>query len=307
MNGPIKILLTGASGFLGRVIMSNLVEQKLQFVTIGRQSTNKIICDLSAEIPIIGFNNLEVVIHAAGLAHSAPRKKKDSNFFHSVNVIGTSNLLRGLKNIGIPKKFVFFSSVAVYGMTEGENINESTELKATNPYGQSKIEAEKLIFNWCKENNVCLTIFRLPLVVGVNAPGNLGAMINGIKKGYYFNIAGGSAKKSMVLASDVAKYLLKASEIGGIYNLTDGYHPSFFELSENISRQLGKSRSKNLPFWLAKGLARTGDLFGYKAPLNTAKLYQITSDLTFDDSKSREAFGWDPTPVLERFKTSDKN
>ena len=111
----------------------------------------------------------------------------------------------------------------------------------------------------------------------------------------------------MVLASDVAKYLLKASEIGGIYNLTDGYHPSFFELSENISHQLGKSVPKNLPLWLAKGLARSLDLFGDKAPLNSDKLYKITSDLTFDDSKAREAFGWDPTPVLEGFKSSDKN
>jgi nucleoside-diphosphate-sugar epimerase len=132
-------------------------------------------------------------------------------------------------------------------------------------------------------------------------------MISGIKKGFYFNIAGGSAKKSMVLASDVAKYLLKASEIGGIFNLTDGYHPSFFEFSDNISRQLGKSRSINLPFWLAKGLALTGDLFGAKAPFNSAKLYKMTSDLTFDDSKARETFGWKPTPVLEGFKISDKN
>ena len=146
----------------------------------------------------------------------------------------------------------------------------------------------------------------MPLVVGLNPPGNLGAMIKGIRKGYYFNIAGGSAKKSMVLASDVAKYLLKASEIGGTFNLTDGYHPSFFELSENISHQLGKNRPKNLPLWLAKVSALIGDLFGAKAPLNSDKLCKITSDFTFDDTKAREAFGWDPTPALEGFKISDK-
>jgi nucleoside-diphosphate-sugar epimerase len=132
-------------------------------------------------------------------------------------------------------------------------------------------------------------------------------MIKGIRKGYYFNIAGGSAKKSMVLASDVAKFLLKASEIGGVFNLTDGYHPSFFELSENLSQQIGKSRSKNLPFWLAKCIARTGDVFGDKAPLNSVKLHKITSVLTFDDSKAREAFGWHPTPVLEGFDISETN
>ena len=161
------------------------------------------------------------------------------------------------------------------------------------------------MLKWCTENNVTCTILRLPLVVGLNPPGNLGAMIKGIRKGYYFNIARGSTKKSMVLASDVAKYLLKASEIGGIFNLTDGYHPSFFELSENISRQLGKSRLKNLPFWLAKVLARTGDLFADKSPFNSDRLSKITSNLTFDDSKARKAFGWNPTSVLKGFKINE--
>jgi nucleoside-diphosphate-sugar epimerase len=213
-------------------------------------------------------------------------------------------LLIGLEKAGIPQKFVFVSTVAVYGKSEGHLINEQSELNAIDPYGKSKIQAEQLVSNWCAVNNVKCTILRLPLVVGLNPPGSLGAMIKGIRKGYYFNIAGGTAKKSMVLASDVAKFLLKASEIGGIFNLTDGYHPSFFELSENLSRQLGKSRSKNLPFWLSKCIARTGDVFGDKAPLNSVKLNKITSDLTFDDSKAREAFGWHPTPVLEGFDIS---
>ena len=141
--------------------------------------------------------------------------------------------------------------------------------------------------------------------MGPIPPGNLGEMIKGIQNGYYFNIGGGKAKKSMVLAEDVAKSILKVAEIGGIYNLTDGYHPSFCELSINISFQLGKSRPRNLPLWLAKGLALIGDLLGAKTPFNSNKLHKITSDLTFDDSKAREAFGWNPTPVLEGFEITD--
>jgi nucleoside-diphosphate-sugar epimerase len=126
-------------------------------------------------------------------------------------------------------------------------------------------------------------------------------MIKGIQKGYYFNIGGGKAKKSMVLSDDIAKSIIKVAEIGGIYNLTDGYHPSFAELSNTISMQLGKGKPVNMPLWLARLIAKFGDLLVSKAPLNTNKLKKITSDLTFDDRKAREVFGWNPTPVLEGF------
>jgi nucleoside-diphosphate-sugar epimerase len=295
----MKILLTGANGFLGKVLYSQLISN-FSVKTLSRYSGDYI-ADLSNERPFIA-DKFDIVIHAAGKAHSFPKSREDRDAFYSVNVQGTKNLLEGLENYKLPKSFVFISTVAVYGVSEGNLINEQTELNAIDPYGQSKLQAEQLVSKWCTRNNVKCTILRLPLVVGLNPPGNLGAMIKGINNGYYFNIAGGSAKKSMVLASDITKYLLKASEIGGIFNLTDGYHPTFFELSENISRQLGKRRPINMPYWLAELFARIGDLFGDKFPLNSAKLHKITSDLTFDDSKAREILGWNPKPVLEGFK-----
>lgn len=298
------ILVTGGSGFLGQFILQYL--RRFGKVKTLARSHGDYLCDLSETIPELN-HVFDLVVHSAGMAHKTPRSVGEGELFHSVNVIGTLRLLEALENVGIPRRFVFISSVAVYGLSNGTFINESSELSAKDPYGLSKIQAENLVNDWCMKHGVICTIFRLPLIAGQNPPGNLGAMIKGIRKGYYFNIAGGSAKKSMVLANDVANYLLKASEIGGTFNLTDGYHPSFFELSENISRQLGKKRPKNLPLWLAKVLALVGDLFGAKAPLSSDKLRKISSDLTFDDSKAREAFGWDPTPVLEGIAISDKN
>jgi len=300
----IRVLITGGSGFLGSSILK-AIKEKCVVYRLSRSEADYKLC-LEKNVPYFK-HDFDIVIHAAGKAHSFPKSIKERDAFFSVNAQGTNNLLKGLEKYKLPKSFVFISSVAVYGLSEGYLINEQSELNAIDPYGKSKVQAERLVLQWCKENNVTCSILRLPLVVGLDPPGNLGAMIMGIRKGYYFNIAGGSAKKSMVLASDVAKYILKASEIGGIFNLTDGYHPSFFELSENISRQLGKNRPKNLPFWLSKVLAKIGDLVGAEAPLNSDKLCKITSDLTFDDTKAREAFGWDPTPVLEGFKISEKN
>lgn len=274
-----------------------MLSSKHQIYTLSRFNSNYCV-DLSKTIPFLN-EKYDIVIHAAGFAH------KPHNEFKNINVIGTQNLIRGLEKNTIPSKFVFISSVSVYGLSSGYNIDESFELLANDPYGLSKIEAEKIVSDWCQHNNVICTILRLPLIAGVNPPGNLGSMIYSIRKGFYFNIDNGKSKKSMVLANDIAKYLLKAAEIGGIYNLTDGYHPSFFELSNYICNQLGKKSPMSLSYSFVKLLALIGDFFGNNAIINSIKLKKIISDLTFDDSKAREKFGWDPTPILKGFKISE--
>ena len=295
----MKILLSGSNGFLGYQIQT-ILNPILDFTTLSR-SNSSINCDISNFIPVLPQVN--IVIHAAGKAHTVPKTSLDKQAFFDVNFKGTQNLLKGIEESqSLPKAFIFISTVAVYGRENGINISEDDPLLAKDPYGLSKIQAEQLVLDWCMKNNVICTILRLPLLAGQNPPGNLEAMIKGIQKGYYFNIAAGKAKKSMVLAEDVARSILKVAEIGGIYNLTDGYHPSFAELSNHISIQLGKGKSMNMPMWLAKIIAKFGDLLGSKAPLNTNKLKKVTTDLTFDDSKARKAFGWNPTPVLEGFK-----
>ena len=295
----MNCLLTGLNGFLGKIISQQISESNKIFGLSRNGSDFQVF--LEKEVP--DFNlQFDLVIHAAGKAHSVPKTESEKQEFYQVNVVGSQNLLKGLTKSGIPKYFVFISSVSVYGLDFGSDIDEISPLAAEDSYGLSKIESERIVLDWCKKNNVVCTILRLPLIVGPNPPGNLGAMIKGIHKGYYFNIDGGRAKKSMVLAEDVAKAILSVAEIGGIYNLTDGYHPSFAELSNHISFQLGKGKPMNMPFWVAKIASNLGDFLGNKAPLNTNKLMKITSDLIFDDTKAREVFGWNPTPVLEGFK-----
>ena len=215
---------------------------------------------------------------------------------------GTQNLLNSLLKAGIPKMFVFISSVSVYGLTEGNSIDENAPLLAIDPYGKSKIDCELIIQDWCKHHNVICTILRLPLVAGFNPPGNLGNMIRGIQKGYYFNISGGEARKSIVLASDIAKYILDSAKVGGIFNLTDGYHPSFFDLSHCIANQMKKKYVLKIPKIFAFILSFIGDKLGDNFPINSHKFSKITSTLTFDDSKARDAFGWKPKSVIKEFR-----
>lgn len=290
-------LLTGASGFLGKAILKH---SNIDFITLGRSNLSDVRCNLCNEIPNVC--NIDLLIHAAGMAHFVPKTTLDKQAFFDNNVIGTKNLLKGLEKNQSLKRFVFISSVAVYGKDNGLCINEKELLLAKDPYGLSKILAEQLVIDWCNKNNVIYTILRLPLLIGENPPGNLGAMIKGIQKNYYFDIAGGQARKSMVLAEDVAKILIKASEIGGIYNLTDGYHPSFHELSKAIGNHYHNSRIFNLPFFIAKGFALVGDAIGTKFPIDSNKLRKITSDLTFDDSNARQLLGWNPNYVLNYYK-----
>lgn len=295
----MEIVVTGANGFLGKHIVKALGNDNA--IKCLSRTNGDFKVSLENEIPNFE-QKFDLVIHVAGKAHSVPKTESEKQSFFDVNVKGTENLLKGLENAGLPKQFIFISSVSVYGLTLGNNIAEDHPLMAKDPYGNSKILAEKLIENWCKKNNIVCTILRLPLIIGKNPPGNLGAMITGIKKGFYFNIAGGNVKKSMVLAEDVSKVLLKVAAKGGVYNLTDGYHPNFYEMSHLINKQLGKDKVKNIPIWVAKIFAFFGDIIGSNFPINSDKLDKLNATLTFDDSKARQEFGWSPQSVLNVFK-----
>ena len=295
----MNILITGSTGFLGGIIR-NVLQNNYSIFGLSRSNSEYNI-QLQSNIPVF-IEDFNIVIHSAGKAHIVPKCDKENSEFFEINVQGTQNLLHGIERSSrLPKSFIFISTVAVYGVDQGESINENTPLLANDSYGKSKIQAEKLVLEWCQKNNVICTILRLPLLVGENPPGNLGAMINGIHKGYYFNIAGGRARKSMVLANDVANIVLKVAEIGGIYNLTDGSHPSFFELSNVIAKRIGKKKLFNMPFFIAKIIALVGDFVGSKFPLNSFKLIKITTDLTFDDTKARQVLGWKPTKVIDYY------
>lgn len=297
----MKILLTGANGFLGKYIYDYFINKEVDVIKVGKSKHNDIVSDFSVDIPNLQDNFFDLVLHAAGKAHFIPRNQTQSQEFYDVNVVGTKNLLTSIEGLTIkPTAFLFISTVAVYGLNNGFNINETTPLNAIDAYGHSKILAEEMIEKWCKENKVICTILRLPLVIGTNPLGNLKSMIDGIKKGYYVNIGGGKARKSMVLAKDVAEFIYFIYLIGGTYNITDGCHPNFFEISKLIATKTQSKTPKNIPRMIAFILAKIGDLFGNKSPFNTIKFLKITSDLTFDDSKARSV-GWKSTPILEDF------
>jgi nucleoside-diphosphate-sugar epimerase len=298
----LKLLFTGSNGFLGRNILPLLDKNDYSINTLDISNAD-ININLAQEIPQLS-QSYDVIFHAVGKAHFIPKNNIEAKIFFDVNLQGTQNLCAGLEKTGLPRSFIFISTVAVYGCEIGENINENYPLNGNSPYAQSKIQTEEFLINWAKTNNVILTILRPSLIAGRNPPGNLGAMINGIKTGKYLSIGGGKAQKSVVWAGDLAVLISKAALHGGIYNVCDDHHPNFAELEKLIAQQLNRPFPKSIPYSIATFIAKIGDILGSKAPINSGKLLKITKSLTFSNEKARKQLDWQPADVLSNFKIS---
>jgi len=294
-----KLLFTGGTGFLGKNVMP-ILEKEYGVTTCGITPDDIIKANLAKEVPNLP-ERYDVVLHACGKAHVVPKTESEKQAFYDVNYRGTINLCAALENAGLPKTLVFISTVAVYGCEFGDEITEEHPLNGDSPYAESKILAERYLTEWCEKNGVTLGILRPSLLAGKNAPGNLGAMVNGVKKGFYLNIAGGKVKKSILMAEDIARLLPLLEAKGGIYNVCDTYQPTFGEISATIAKQLGKRKPISIPYWMALCVARVGDLLGNKAPINTYKLEKMTRSLTFSNEKARKELGWEPLDVLTNY------
>ena len=295
-----KLLFTGGTGFLGKNVRP-ILDKMYDVVTCGITPDDIIKSNLAKEIPNLG-QHYDIVLHACGKAHVVPRTEAEKQAFYDVNYTGTVHLCEALERVGVPRALVFISTVAVYGCDSGEMITENHPLNGDTPYAKSKIMAEKYLTDWCAKNRVVLGILRPSLLAGKNAPGNLGAMVKGIQKGYYMHIAGGKVKKSILMAEDIARIIPKLIERGGIYNVCDTYQPTFGEIAQSVAKQLGGKHVINIPYWMAFCMAKVGDLMGSRAPINSLKLKKITESLTFDNAKARKELGWEPLDVLTNYK-----
>ena len=295
-----KLLFTGGTGFLGRNIKP-ILDKNYEVTTIGIMDADMIKANFVSNIPQLP-ERYDIVLHAAGKAHIYPKTEAERQAFYDVNLKGTIHLCDALENAGLPKAFIFISTLNVYGDEPGNmNTEDDRPLVGSSPYADSKIQAEVYLTKWCKKNNVVLTILRPALLAGKGAPGNLGAMINGIRTGAYLSIAGGKAKKSVLMVDDIAHLVPLVVEKGGTYNVCDDHNPSFCELEATIARQLGKRKPFSIPYLMAKCLALVGDKLSF-FPINSARLEKIVTSDTWSNEKAKRELGWQPMDVLENYK-----
>lgn len=295
-----KLLFTGGTGFLGKNIRP-ILDKTYKVTTCGITANDMLKADLANEIPLLD-QHYDVVLHACGKAHVIPRSEAEKQALYDVNYRGTVNLCTALERAGLPKALVFISTVAVYGCESGNMITEEHPLNGITPYAKSKIMAEKYLTDWCAGHNVVLGILRPSLLAGRDAPGNLGAMVNGIRKGFYMNIAGKKVVKSILMAEDIARILPLVVDKGGVYNVCDTRQPSFEEISVLVAKQLNKRKPLSIPYWMAWCMAKVGDCIGSKAPINSYKLEKMTQSLTFSNDKARIELCWEPLDVLTNYR-----
>lgn len=295
-----KLLFTGGTGFLGKNIRP-ILEKSYEVTTCGITPDDMIKANLAKEVPVLE-QHYEIVLHACGKAHVVPKTEAEKQAFYDINYTGTMHLCEALEKVGAPKSLVFISTLNVYGDVPGNNDTEdSRQLVGDSPYSDSKIKAEQYLTEWCAKNNVKLGILRPALLAGKGAPGNLGAMVHGIKSGAYLSIAGGKARKSVLMADDIANLVPLVAEKGGVYNVCDDHNPSFGELEAVIAKQLGKRKPISIPYWMAKCLALVGDVFSF-FPINSARLEKIVTSDTWSNEKAKRELGWQPMDVLTNYK-----
>lgn len=218
----MNILVTGATGFVGRAIIEELASDKNNNWRIysfgGRQNNDTQELPNFSRVDITdpeGFLSAEhlkkpdVIIHSAGLAHQF--QNPENGEFLKVNVEGTRNILNFAAGKSV-RHFILMSSVAVYGYKNDDAANGNLKKIAENEscfpkseYAISKLKAEELAVKICRESDIALTILRLATVIGEGDRGNVSRLIKAIDKKRFLMIGRGENYKTLIYKKDVAR------------------------------------------------------------------------------------------------------
>lgn len=222
-----RIVITGGSGYIGSKFISAF-EDKYDFLKFSL---------LQDSLDDLDINNVDIVLHCAALVHQ--KKEHDYEKYYDINVRYPINLAKKAKKNGV-KHFVFISTIAVYGEKE-RIIDENTSCNPVNPYGKSKLEAERQLGK-LKDKNFIVSIIRLPMVYGKDAPGNIRSLINLVKKVPVLPFAKIDNRRSFVYIGNLIYMINKIIEkkIAGIFLASDDKSISTTYLIELIAKELGK-------------------------------------------------------------------
>lgn len=209
----LTVGVTGGTGFIGKKIIDNLVEAGMKVISlqrseIGGENVPVRIFDLSNLSTINSelLEGIDVVIHTAALVHNSLANQTEHE---NININATSKLISISMKCNI-KKFIFISTVGVYGVSsQASSISLKTPVNPVTPYAIAKRASEiDLLKNAVSEMKI--SIFRLPLVIGENAPGNYGFLekISNTKIPLPFGL---TANRRSVVSVDIAAKVITES------------------------------------------------------------------------------------------------
>lgn len=292
----MKVLLTGASGFVGKYLLSST---DLDFRCLIRKS-NSInypdpyffsVLDGKTEFRDV-FDDIDSVIHLAGLAHSNEHSKSD---FDSVNTEGTLNLARQAALAGV-KKFIFVSTIGVNGNSNRIPFTIEDPPNCHNYYSTSKLNAEVGLKEICDQTSMTFVIIRPTLIYGHNAPGSFGSLTKLITKVPFLPFGLTNNHRDFISVYNFADLLMKCLKCdrsnGHIFLASEGETVSTNEFTSAIAKSLGK-KVYQLPVPVSL-MRLAGKLLG-----KSAMVEQLVGNLQVDSSNLKKVLGWTPPYTME--------
>ncbi|WP_206430310.1 NAD-dependent epimerase/dehydratase family protein [Flavobacterium ustbae] len=286
----MKILITGASGFVGKNLANYLSYNSFDIVSITlRNSTWK-----------RNFNG-DAIIHLAGKAHDTKNISNASEYFE-INTDLTKELFETFLESDI-RDFIYFSSVKAVADTVENILVEDVMANPKTPYGQSKLKAEEYILSNKIPEGKRVFIIRPCMIHGPGNKGNLNLLYNVVKKRVPYPLGAFQNERSFLGIDNLnfmIKEILQNKEIkSGVYNFSDDDVLSTNELVKIISVVLNKTNLNiSIPKPLINGIAKIGDII--KLPLNSETIQKLTENYRVSNQKIKMAIGIEKLPTTTK-------
>ena len=312
------ILLTGATGFIGKALMDRLIsdDANMQIVAAVRRENlvfpnNVISMQVGDLLPttdwLQALKGVSTVVHLAARVHVMNDQSSDPlTEFRLVNVEGTANLARQAAAAGV-KRFVFLSSVKVNGefTSKGQPFTANDLPAPADAYGVSKHEAEQLLHQISLETGMEVVVIRPPLVYGPGVKANFASMMRWVACGIPLPLAAVTENRRSLVALDnlvdvIVTCITHPAAANQTFLVSDGEDLSTAELLKRTGTALGiPARLFYVPLSVLK--------FG-SAVLKKPGLYQrLCGSLQIDIDKTKQLLGWtSPVPVNEGLRRAAK-
>ncbi len=297
----MRILVTGATGFVGRAVVP-LLEQRGHAVRAAVRTAGAAVPGSAATVvvedigPATGWSHalegIDAVVHLAARVHVMRDTASDPlAAFRRVNTAGTRVLAEAAAAAGV-RRFVYLSSVkALADESRPEPLDEATEPDPHSPYGISKLEAERALAEVATRSGLEVVVIRPPLVYGPGVGGNFRRLLQAVDRGLPLPLGTLDNRRSLIyvgnLADAVLECLTHPRAAGGRFLVHDGRPMSTAELVRAIADAMGRP-ARLLPVPRAV-LALGARLTGQQATFD-----RIAGTLVIDDGAIRRALNWRP-------------
>ncbi len=300
-----NVLVTGAAGFIGRKLCRALLGEGrsvrgLDLAAAEGAGADWRRADITKDPLDVHCAGMDTVFHLAGKAHAISEMPGDDEAYYRLNTGGTRRILEASKKNGV-ERFIFFSTVKAMGEGGLEREDESAPCRPQTPYGQSKLDAEKLVLKGGFVSHPA--VLRLSMVYGAGSKGNLPRMIEAVIRGRFPPMPEAGNRRSMVHTEDAVRAAISAAAMaraaGQIYIVTDGRDYSTRQIYEGICHVLEKEPPGwSVPLFGLKMLGWAGDaigkLRGRRFIFDSDALEKLTGSACYSTEKIKKELGFAP-------------